>query len=250
MVKSRYKLNIKLSAGHIIILLIALLAVFSIIGIYAYVNYQNMQKDYISAQAEYEELRELVFVIEYNQTDNSYISEDTIPECSFTEINPDYIGWITVDRTNIDYPVVQGIDNIKYLDTTFNGETNPAGTIFMDYRSKYGFDSPLVIIYGHNMKDGTMFARLCPSLIKRNITITTKDRELLTYNIIAVRATDIFDPVFDLFEQDENAVFEYLERFNVPQSSNRLLVLSTCISGGNADKRLLIIAVLAENVLG
>ena len=243
MEKNQHKSKIKLSAGHIIIILIALLAVFIIIGIYAYTNIQNIQNDYMSAQTENKELRELVFIDEQNQNDTDVISEDTIPEYAFSKINPDYIGWITVDRTSIDYPVVQGSDNVKYIDTTFSGETNPAGTIFMDYRNKDGFDSPLVIIYGHNMQDGTMFAELGPSLLKRNITITTKDKELLTYIIIAVRDTDIYDPVFDLLGQDEQAVIDYLERFDVPDDSNRLLVLSTCTSGGSDDERLLIIAV-------
>ena len=138
---------------------------------------------------------------------------------------------------------MQGADNIKYMDTTFSGDKNPAGAIFMDYRSAEGFDSPLVILYGHNMQDGSMFAELDPRLIRRNVLISTSDGELFTYFIISVKHTDIFDSVFALIGADEQAVIDYLRLHNAPDGSNRLLVLATCTSGGNDDQRLLVIAV-------
>jgi len=50
------------------------------------------------------------------------------------EINPDYVGWLKIDGTNIDFPIVRGNDNEKYLTTTFKGEENILGAVFMDYR--------------------------------------------------------------------------------------------------------------------
>ena len=242
MVKNQSKIKIKLTEGQLV-LIVVLLTLFAVIGIYAGTNIRSMQADYVAAQTEYEELREIAFIIQEESYDASEIMVDLIPTCTFSEINPDYIGWLNVERTSIDYPVVQGTDNIQYLDTTFSSEKNPAGTIFMDYRCEDGFDSPLVILYGHNMQDGTMFAELCQSLIRRNITIITKDRKSFIYKIIAVRDTDIYDSIFALIGQDEQVIIEYLNRLNAPDDSNRLLVLSTCTSVGNDDQRLLIIAV-------
>ena len=49
------------------------------------------------------------------------------------DANPNYVGWLRIDSTNIDFPIVRGTDNVRYLTTTFRGEENIAGAIFMDY---------------------------------------------------------------------------------------------------------------------
>lgn len=76
------------------------------------------------------------------------------------EINPDIVGWIVVDGTTIDYPIVQGPDNDVYLNTTFSGTSNPSGAIFMDYRNAPDFSNANTIIYGHKMRNDTMFQGL------------------------------------------------------------------------------------------
>lgn len=77
------------------------------------------------------------------------------------ELNADTAGWIEITDTNISYPVVQGEDNDYYLTHDFKGERSKAGSIFMDFRNQIGetFDKNIVL-YGHRMKDGTMFAGL------------------------------------------------------------------------------------------
>ena len=83
----------------------------------------------------------------------------TDPLEGLRERNPDIVGWITVPFTNIDYPIVQAKDNDYYLRRDLNGEYAQPGTIFMDYRCpKDG--SGYSIIYGHNMKSGSMFGAL------------------------------------------------------------------------------------------
>jgi len=73
--------------------------------------------------------------------------------------NPDIVGWITVPYTNIDYPIVQARDNDYYLRRDLNGEYATPGTIFMDCRcAPDGADYS--ILYGHNMKSGSMFGTL------------------------------------------------------------------------------------------
>ena len=72
-------------------------------------------------------------------------------------INPDYIGWITLDDTVVSYPVVQR-DNDYYLNHDFEGNVNRHGAIFLDGGCDVEF--PVWLIHGHHMKDGTMFGSL------------------------------------------------------------------------------------------
>jgi len=73
--------------------------------------------------------------------------------------NPDIVGWISVPYTNIDYPIVQAKDNDYYLRRDLNGDFAQAGTVFMDCRCAKDGDG-YSIIYGHNMKSGSMFGTL------------------------------------------------------------------------------------------
>ncbi|HZJ57719.1 MAG TPA: class B sortase [Clostridia bacterium] len=75
------------------------------------------------------------------------------------DINPDIIGWITIPGTKIDYPIVKGRDNSYYLNHDLLGNIDRHGAIFMDYRNDPPVDENLVI-YGHHMRDGTMFKDL------------------------------------------------------------------------------------------
>lgn len=76
------------------------------------------------------------------------------------KINPDVVAWLTSDGSEIDYPVALGKDNVYYLRHLFTGERNKLGTIFMDYRNHGNFSDKNTVLYGHNMKDGSMFSSL------------------------------------------------------------------------------------------
>ncbi|OIJ19058.1 SrtB family sortase [Anaerobacillus alkalidiazotrophicus] len=76
------------------------------------------------------------------------------------EVNQDIVGWITIPGTVIDYPVVKGEDNDFYLDRNVNKRKARAGSIFMDFRNSRVNDDIHTILYGHNMKDGSMFKEL------------------------------------------------------------------------------------------
>lgn len=75
-------------------------------------------------------------------------------------INNDYQGWIYISNTKISYPIVQGADNDYYLNHTFYKEEVFSACLFIDYRVENGIEGKNVIVYGHNMKDGSMFAGL------------------------------------------------------------------------------------------
>ena len=81
---------------------------------------------------------------------------------SLTAVNDDVNGWIYVEAVSdiISYPVVRGSDNSYYLHNTYQGTYNFAGTIFVDYENKKDFSDCNTLVYGHNMKNGSMFAQL------------------------------------------------------------------------------------------
>jgi sortase B len=234
-----------------------------------------IQRNYAQAQAEYDEIRgqvlrrnsaireaaragyviidpfgtvdELALYEEYELEtidDYNFLRSNLDPDESMSAINPDYVGWIFIDGTNVDYPVAQGEDNKRYMDTTCAGTRRRAGSIFMDYRCLYGFDSPLTVLYGHNSRSGAMFATLGRHLLDKYVHIFTTDEKLLTYRIIDIRYTDVFDSAYHLIGADELEGKEYLSMLlNVPEGSNRLLLLSTCVTSNNDDDRLLVLAV-------
>ena len=76
------------------------------------------------------------------------------------QVSGDVVGWIYCEGTVINYPVVYGRDNEYYLERNYTGAYDPSGAIFTDMRNKYGFADHNVILYGHHMQDGSMFATL------------------------------------------------------------------------------------------
>lgn len=76
------------------------------------------------------------------------------------KINPDIVAWIYSPDTVINYPIVQGADNVYYLHRLVNGQKNANGTLFMDCANSGQFTGENTIIYGHHMKNGSMFASL------------------------------------------------------------------------------------------
>ena len=236
------------------------------------------EREYIDARTEYDEIRERYPVMSMYQPPGSsqsvpydsteYIQRPVIPNradpeyassnspdagqlallAGLTEINRDFIGWISIEGI-IDYPVVQGYDNSIYLDMTFTGNWNGAGAIFMDNRHTRGFDSTVCILYGHNMKDGSMFAPLHQYYDRDfmtkhpNIAVVTKDGELLIYKVFAARYTTIEDKAYLLGYPDGKAA---AEAFRAPGDTSRFLLLSTCTNTYDHDLRLLVFASLVN----
>ncbi|KMK78167.1 class B sortase [Alkalihalobacillus pseudalcaliphilus] len=76
------------------------------------------------------------------------------------DINEDIVAWITVEGTKIDYPILQSTDNDYYLNRNYLHQETRAGSIFMDFRNDITLEEEHTIVYGHRMKDGSMFAGL------------------------------------------------------------------------------------------
>ena len=116
--------------------------------------------------ASHVELPEQTEAPEDDNTETEPAGEDpsvVLPTVDFEalwETGPDIIGWITLPDTAINYPVTQTDDNEYYLHHLYDGTYNKTGCLFADYENQEDFSDRNTIIYGHNMRDGSMFAAL------------------------------------------------------------------------------------------
>ncbi len=90
-------------------------------------------------------------------TGNGYLQVDFE---GLKKVNPDVIAWIQIPALDINYPVVQGKDNYYYLHHMFDGQENKNGSVFVDYHNQSDFMDSNTIVYGHNMKNSSMFGML------------------------------------------------------------------------------------------
>lgn len=229
------------------------------VAVFAAINLFAAWRTYAGSQREYDALRLAyapdVLVIDGSTTtpgatDTQGVTEPetTQPPTGPAAINPEYAGWIRAEGADADYPVVQGADNEKYLTTTFSGEENKLGAIFMDFRCAEAFDGPYTIVYGHNAKDGSMFgslSRYLDAAYRREhpiIEVTTASGETLTYRILTAQVTDIYDEAFSLFGAGSDTLAAFAKSIGA-QEGAAILTLSTCTDTGGKDKRLLVHAV-------
>lgn len=115
---------------------------------------------------------------EYENIEKTAKKKRTIKFDALKKINPDVVAWIKIPGTKISYPVVRGKDNEEYLHKTFSGKVNRSGCIFLDIKCKKDFSSDNNIVYGHHMKDGSMFAELVKF---RDSSFEKKHREIILY---------------------------------------------------------------------
>lgn len=187
------------------------------------------------------------------QTDDT--SAGIIPLTAFNEntnkpwlsINQDFMGWLQIPGTNIDYPYVRSQDNEDYLKRDFNGNYSEAGTLFMDYRNLGNFNDQHTLIYGHNMKNKSMFHNLTyyqdPDFFSQNQLIKLSGLyETRTYKIFSVYEISADGYVFTLNFKNNADYLAYLialedlslHRQDIELKANqRLLTLVTCSYGVN-----------------
>ena len=138
--------------------------------------------------------------------------ENPIDFDSLQEINPDVIGWLEMEAVDtINYPIVQGEDNDYYLHRTFQRTDNFAGSIFMDYMNKSNFGQRNTIVYGHNMKNGSMFGSLKNY---RDQEVYKKSPYFWIYTPTRIYKYEIFSCAeVDKFGQDYQITFQDKEDF-------------------------------------
>ena len=181
---------------------------------------------------------------EYNDADKVYnlIREEKEESDNLFEKNIDYRGWIKIDNTNINYPILQGQDNEEYLYKDINNEYIVSGSIFMNYLNN-GFDDQNTVLFGHNMKNGTMFANLKKYKeddffdYNNDIEIELSNGQYLKYKVFSVYITDINDNYTKTSFEDKDEYKEFLERIKNKSiyksdisvnENDKIITLSTC----------------------
>lgn len=175
--------------------------------------------------------------------------------------NQDLVGWIQINNTIIDYPVVLGDDNFYYLSHSFDHSYALSGTIFVDYRNSGDLDENYnTIIYGHNLAIGTMFSDLDKYFKKsffnenRNVYVYT-EKGIYVYEIFNVSKVSIsLDYIKTVFKDPNEFVdFAYdmkshsLYKTDTQFTGNdKILTLSTCTNAHNAAERYCVQAKLVE----
>lgn len=177
------------------------------------------------------------------------------------EENGDVVGWLAIDDTNIDYPILQSADNQDYLTRDFNKEESMGGSIFLDYRNDIDSNDRNTIVYGHRMKDGSMFQHLTKFLDEEFFdSHRTFDVETLNHTYEA-EIFAVFETTTDFYyiqtDFESDAKYEQLlteakdkTEFDTGvdlSADDNIITLSTCDYELDADEgRLVVQAKLVE----
>ena len=179
-------------------------------------------------------------------------------------INPDVAGWIYMEALpDISYPIAQGDDNEFYLHHTYKKESIFAGSIFVDCKNSKDFSDQNTIVYGHNMKNGSMFQNL---LSYQDKDFFDNHKDVIIYTPDAIRHYQVFAAylyddrhLMQSFDFNIKSVYQaYLDSIfairdmsaKIDTSQNvsvddKIITLSTCY-GNQSDKRFLVQAVLVS----
>lgn len=177
--------------------------------------------------------------------------------------NPDVLGWISIPETVLSYPVLQGEDNDFYLNHTWQKDSSIVGSIFMDFRCSADMTDFNTIIYGHRMRNGSMFAslkyysdqehwRTHPSIYLVNTEGAYR------YDIFSAYEASVDGPVYDFNSWDaegrqalidSSIELSVIETGIVPTADDQILTLTTC-TGRGYSTRWIVQGVLAEFFAG
>ena len=171
------------------------------------------------------------------------------------KINPEAVGWIIIDGTNISLPVAQADNNETYLDIAFDGTQNWTGSIFMDYRnSSVTSKNKNTSLYGHNMEGGQLFSDVTKFLDEK---FFYEHRYANLYTVEGIEVYEIFaiykanetsncadvdfesgiDFVDFCYEMQSNSIF-YYDGVDFDED-DRLLTMVTCTNGDSKERYVL-----------
>ena len=239
------------------IALIAAIAVFC----YAAFNLYHIYTEYRKGTDEYNQIEEMA--VTERDADSAEVAGPSAQikppiEVDFDKlksVNEDVVGWIYVDALpDISYPIVKGKDNQTYLHQTYEKNYNFAGTIFVDYENSGDFSDCNTLVYGHNMKNGSMFGHLKKfreddKLYKQDkyFWILTPERNY-RYEIISAYTTGVNSDTYTLFKGPGEEFEKYLETIKGYSEiktddtdltiKDRIVTLSTCT--GNESTRFVV----------
>ena len=237
-----------------IILVIAIVA----FAVSAYKLY-GIFSEYNKGDKEYQKIQDLV--INTDKKDDTKEETFSVDFEKLLEMNSDVVGWIRFDEpSEINYPVVQGRDNEEYLKRTFEANTNKLGTLFVDVNNPGDFSGRNTFIYGHNMKNGSMFAQLLKykddSFYKEHpyFYIYTPDGKVRTYEIFSAGVVKDTSDSYIMDYADDAAFQTYIDYIKqqsaYPTSAevttaSKIVSLSTCTNVRD-DERFLVHGVMIK----
>lgn len=243
-----------------VLLTIALIAAI-VVFCYAAFNLYHIYTEYKKGTDEYNQIEEMA--VTERDADSAEVAGPNAQlkppiEVDFDKlksVNEDVVGWIYVDALpDISYPIVKGKDNQTYLHQTYEKNYNFAGTIFVDYENSGDFSDCNTLVYGHNMKNGSMFGHLKKfreddKLYKQDkyFWILTPERNY-RYEIISAYTTGVNSDTYTLFKGPGEEFEKYLEMikgYSEIQTDDtdltikdKIVTLSTCT--GNESTRFVV----------
>ncbi|WP_029322026.1 class B sortase [Butyrivibrio sp. AE3004] len=250
----------------IIVKTIIILILIAVIGYEGIMIYKD-QSEYSAAVNEYDNIRDTYVKVSDDKTSDNETTDDTedsypVLDINYDvlyEINPDFIGWLYFPAfPKINYPIVKERSIDQYLHKTFDGKANKAGCIFMDVLSDENFSGLSDMIFGHNMKNLSMFGSL-KSLYKSGnehlldedpfVYIYTKDK-ILKYRVFAYYTTTNASYSYNEVKthEDYDAYLDYIRKnslIEIPQDVSfddypSLLTLSTCSGQAGSGRRFVV----------
>jgi C60 family sortase B len=236
--------------------------------------------EYKAANDEYAQLEEHIVVEEEPKEDNkgdaTQESEAAKEKIDFshpkfqidydalTKINSDFSAVIYIPALGINYPVVRSKDNEDYLHKTFEGKSNFAGAIFLDYNANGNYDQSNTFIFGHNMKNGSMFGKLKYFLKEEGLVNTNpyiflcRPDGIYRYRIFTYYLTTTSSEIYNDFEGDDgydsyihlvtrlSSYKDYQEGIVDFSTRPKLLTLSTCSGPAGGQQRFIVQGALEE----
>lgn len=256
--KKHHRGRKKKKGGSNIVSNIILVIAIVLFAVSAYKLY-GIFSEYNKGDKEYQKIQDLV--INTDKKDDTKEETFSVDFEKLLEMNSDVVGWIRFDEpSEINYPVVQGRDNEEYLKRTFEANTNKLGTLFVDVNNPGDFSGRNTFIYGHNMKNGSMFAQLLKykddSFYKEHpyFYIYTPDGKVRTYEIFSAGVVKDTSDSYIMDYADDAAFQTYIDYIKqqsaYPTSAevttaSKIVSLSTCTNVRD-DERFLVHGVMIK----
>lgn len=259
--KKHHRGRRKKKGGSNIVSNIILVIAIVVFAVSAYKLY-GIFSEYNKGDKEYQKIQDLV--INTEKKDDTKEEAFSVDFEKLLEMNSDVVGWIRFDEpSEINYPVVQGRDNEEYLKRTFEANTNKLGTLFVDVNNPGDFSGRNTFIYGHNMKNGSMFAQLLKykddSFYKEHpyFYIYTPDGKVRTYEIFSAGVVKDTSDSYIMDYADDAAFQTYIDYIKqqsaYPTSAevttaSKIVSLSTCTNVRD-DERFLVHGVMIKEAV-
>lgn len=168
--------------------------------LYAAYGLSDVFIDYFKNRKALADVQEMYYEVDSIEEDENREPDEV--RSGFDELlkhNENVVGWVTIDDTQIDYPILQTDNNIEYLNKDYNDRVTRAGSIFLDFRNDISTDNKNTVVYGHRMKDGSMFQHLTKFF----------DEEFLNEH-----STFDYDTLYESYEAEIFSVYNTLTDFN------------------------------------